>query len=212
MRDFEVSRTTIRQAIMELVQEKRLVRKRGKGTFVSEPAILTNMIKYSTFAEEMDDLGKNHKAVLIKKRVIKANEQLSRDLNIPLYSEVYEMIRLRLGDNEPLVIRISFIPKEIHPSLFEKNLEQMPLYEILKNDCGIIIGKVCQTFQAVLARSWEAEKLSVKIGSPLILSTGIVYDDQNNKPIEWVKTLFRGDRYRFYIEQNHNYADENNYR
>ncbi|MDG5789382.1 GntR family transcriptional regulator [Evansella sp. AB-P1] len=200
--EYGISRPTVRQAIGELVQEGVLVIKRGVGTFVCSQPIKTNVSSLTTFAEQMKTTGIKDQAVLIQKDVIKATNFLSEQLNIPVDSEVYEITRLRLGDNEPLAIRKSFIPVHVHPTLLDKNLEDVPLYETLYKDCNIVAERAKQTFQAVPATSFEAEWLDVKIGVPLMLSQGVIFD-QREQPVEMVKMYYLGSRYHFMVEQVH---------
>src|SRR5690606_36617714 len=50
---FKVSRTTVRQAVHALVNEGRLVKRRGKGTFVISPRIESELGQLLGFTERM---------------------------------------------------------------------------------------------------------------------------------------------------------------
>lgn len=206
VQEYGVSRPTVRQAIAELVQEGILVRGRGRGTFVSQPLITSNAQVFTTFAETMQDKGVQPQAQLIEVNRIQASEQIARDLQIAVGDEVYEIIRLRIGNHEPLVIRTTQIPAKACPDFLEEDLESEPLYAIFLRKYGLYPVNANQTFQAVTAGERESRLLKVHVGAPLMLWQGIIYSSQQ-APIERAKALYRGDRFQFMIQQGRNQQD-----
>jgi GntR family transcriptional regulator len=203
VQEYGVSRPTIRQAIVQLVQEGVLVRGRGKGTFVSQPLITSNAQLFTTFAEAMHDKGVQQRAKLIEVKRIQASEKIAADLEIPAGDDVYEIVRLRMGNNEPLVIRTMQISAKLYPDFLEEDLETEPLYSIFQRKYGFILGNAVQSFQAVTATKLESSLLRIEVGAPLMLWQGVTYTAQK-VPIERVKALYRGDRFRFMIKQGRN--------
>ncbi|MCM3443126.1 GntR family transcriptional regulator [Metabacillus halosaccharovorans] len=201
---YGVSRPTVRQAIVELVQEGILVRGRGKGTFVSQPLITSNAQVFTTFADIMQATGVHQEAKLIETKRIKACEKIAEELKLSPGEEVYEIIRLRIGNKEPLVIRTTQISSKLCPGLIEEDLETNTLYAILQEKYGITPAGAVQSFQAVKASEFEANLLNIEIGEPLMLWKGIVYT-QDKTPIERVKALYRGDRFSFTIRQGRDF-------
>ncbi|WP_222850463.1 GntR family transcriptional regulator [Paenibacillus tengchongensis] len=197
---YGISRPTVRQAIGELVQEGYLVKKRGLGTFVSSPIITGNANVFTTFAEEMMASGLKHGAKLISNRIVQASDKLASELKIKYGSHVFEIVRLRLANDEPLAIRTSFIPCELYPDLLQEDLEGIPLY-VLFEKRGLIANGSTQSFQAVSALPEEAELLQVEDGSPMMLCSGVAYNEKKI-PIEKYKALHLGNRFRFTIEQS----------
>lgn len=204
-----ISRPTVRQALNELMQEGYLVKKRGIGTFVASPVFTGNANTFRTFAEEMTATGHKHTAKLVRAETIEASEKAAEELNIKLNSPVYKITRLRLANEEPLVIRTSIIPCHLFPNLLEEDLENIPLYETMEKR-GIKPLRSKQTFQAVGATKEEANLLNAEIGDPLILWNGIVYGE-NDTPIEMVRALYLGSRFRFAVDQTRNLFVEGNH-
>ncbi|WP_274654825.1 GntR family transcriptional regulator [Paenibacillus humicola] len=200
VQEFGISRPTVRQALSELMQEGRLTVKRGIGTFVTAKPMNTNANRFITFAEQMKMSGMKERAVLMRKGTMPATRKLSAELGIEPDAEVYEIIRVRYGDEEPLAIRCSYIAVSLHPNLLDRDLEQTPLFETLSRDCGIVATRARQTYQAVPATELEAKWLTVPEGSPLMMSTGVIYSDRG-LPIESVKVLYKGNRYQFTVDQ-----------
>lgn len=201
--EYGVSRPTIRQAIVELVQDGLLVRGRGKGTFVTKSLISSNVQVFSTFAETMKIKGFEQRAKLIKINTIIASEHIANDLQIPVGSKVYEIVRLRFGDGEPLVIRSMQISADKFPDFLNKDLETDSLYSIFQQKYGVFPVSATQTFQAVLTSKYEADLFEIDIGTPLMHCEGVIYSIQKT-PIERVKALYRGDRFSFTVNQGRN--------
>ncbi|PLR75370.1 hypothetical protein CU633_21310 [Bacillus sp. V3-13] len=194
---YNISRPTVRQALAELVQEGYLVKRRGLGTYVSNPVIIGNASVFRTFAEEMEIFGFNHSAKLISKKVYPSPKDLADTLSIDRGEEVFEIVRLRYANNKPLAIRTSIIPVRIYPNLLEEDLEV--LYSLFAQK-GIFPTRSKQTFQAVPATKAEAELLNISEGMPLMLWDGLVFTD-NNQPLEKVKVVYLGSHFRFEIDQ-----------
>ena len=70
------------------------------------------------------------------------------------------------------------------------------MYEILKGEYGDIISQVRQNIEAVRATKYELALLGVESGAPLLLEQRLGLD-QNGRPVEYAKDLYRGDRFRF---------------
>lgn len=204
-----ISRPTVRQALNEMMQEGYLVKKRGIGTFVANHVYTGNANTFTTFAEEMTATGHNHMAKLVRAEMIEASEKVASELNIEVSSSVFEITRLRLANEEPLVIRTSIIPSHLYPNLLDEDLESIPLYETMEKR-GLSPTRSKQTFQAVAATEEEAKLLNVEIGAPLILWKGIVYGEQD-MPIEMVRALYLGSRFRFTVDQTRNMLLEGNH-
>jgi GntR family transcriptional regulator len=197
---YGVSRPTIRQAILALVNEGILVRTRGKGTFVSTPRIMKDAQVFSTFAEDMTHRGITQESKTIIKHEISASVQVANALMIPPKAPTFEFVRLRIGNGENLVLRTSHIAKSICPELIEQDLDSMPLYDIIKDLTGLVPMGATQSFRAVVATSLDAKLLQISAGDPLMLWEGTIYAN-NQKPIEHVRALYRGDRHQFFIDQ-----------
>jgi GntR family transcriptional regulator len=185
-KDFMVSRSTIRQAILELVNEGILTRKKGVGTFVSKPKFEGNFISFS-YPEE---LGTKHTPISLK--AIEGTSGKLKVLNLKDQEKVYEIIRLRFFNEEPAAIEKTYIPVRIAPDLLENNLEGK-LNDLITEKYGITMTRYTNYIEPVLLNSYEANILEVEQNQPALKITKLLMTPQGT-PVILSTSIFRGDR------------------
>lgn len=183
---FMVSRSTIRQAILELVNEGILTRKKGVGTYVSKPKFEGEFITLS-YPEE---LGTKHTIISIK--VIEKTSEKMEALNLEDGEQVYEILRLRLFNEEPVATEKSYIPVRIVPDLLENNLEDR-IIDLMSEKYGIEIARYKSNVEPVLLNAYEANVLGVGQNQPALKITKLLLSPQDT-PIMLSTSIFRGDR------------------
>ena len=72
------------------------------------------------------------------------------------------------------------------------------IYAILQEKYTIIPKEAEETLEVTVATQREAKLLQVSEGSPLLLSERILWS-QHRQAIEFVKILYRGDRYKYTV-------------
>src|SRR6202046_2446871 len=110
---YEVSRTTIRTAIQSLVARGLVEIRRGKGTFVSQPAITQELTELTGFVEDMQALGRQPSARLVDRRMVAASETVARQLSLRRGATVVRIQRVRLADGIPLSFDETYLPQEL---------------------------------------------------------------------------------------------------
>lgn len=197
-KQYGVGRITIRSAINELVQENLLVRRSGKGTFVSEPKIDRELVSVASFTERTQSRGLRAGAVCLEVNVIKADEKLAGQLRVSQGSNVVEVVRLRLINDVPLSIDRSYLPHSLCPGIEKENLEENSLYMLLESKYGIKPFHSSKTIELTRATPKEAKLLQTAKGAPLFLLVATVFTE-DNRVMEYVKSLFIGERFRFQV-------------
>lgn len=197
MKKYEVSRTTVREAVSALVQEGYLVKKQGKGTFVREPRLLESLGRLTGFAEESTQHGYAPSAQLIG-----VTNQLDGDpeveqLNLPDGQSWVKIERLRLASGDPIAIERSYWPKHIADILCQEDLETVAYYSSLERN-KIFLRYAEEDISAINADKTDASWLQVKVGSALIEMARLAYDT-SDKLIEYTCTRYRGDRYKYHV-------------
>lgn len=197
---YDVSRNTAKKAIEDLVQEGVLYRIQGKGTFVSRPKIEHSLSGFYSFSQVLKEKGLNPKDILLDVTVERASRKVADALKLEEGEEVVLLKRLRCADDEPIILETSYMPKSKvsqHEAL--NQVGDIALYDILRNEFNIIVMSAKETFEPILIRHGEKEHLEVEVGSPALLLERIAYD-QTKTPIEYCKSIVRGDRCKFYTE------------
>ncbi|WFA09236.1 GntR family transcriptional regulator [Tissierella sp. Yu-01] len=194
---YDVSRSTVRQAIQELEKEGYIYRLHGKGTFISPKRFKQDLLKFYSFTEEMKKIGKVPTSKVLDFNIIECNEKLSRKMKLKVGDSLYIFTRLRLADNEPMMLETSYVPCHRFPGLTKKQLEQMPMYDIFSKLYNVSITSAEETFQSVLTREEEAYILMYTNGFPSTMIERTTYE--NEDVIEYTKGIARGDRFKYSI-------------
>lgn len=196
---FNIGRMTVRQGIMDLVNEGILRRVQGKGTFVAVKPIRQPLGRLMSFTEEIRELGYQPGAELIERKVIEADPEVALNLQIGERDKVLMAKRLRFVDGEIFSLNISYFPLERFPEIFKMDLSCLSIYEMIEERLGLRIKKAIQTLQATAATADTAKILEIKPKTPLLLLKRTTYV-MNDLPIEFVRVFFLPDRYSFEIQ------------
>src|SRR5436189_5267654 len=138
--DFGVSRLTVRAALDELVREGHLVRRRGAGTFVSEPKIAQELT-LTSFTDDMRQRGLVPASRTLELNVVSAGARLGRLLHVSPSEQVVVVKRLRLADRETMAIETLHVREALVPGLSAQDLAEGSVYELLRERNGIeIVG------------------------------------------------------------------------
>ncbi len=197
---YGVSRTVVRQALREIELAGLILRRKGKGTFVSRPKIDESLAqKLTGFYQDMVERG--HKVVtqVLRQQVIPASDKIAGYLQIEPGTQVMDVHRLRFIDDEPIVLVSSYLPYNLCSGLLNVNLTNRSLYEYIEGECGIHIASGKRYIEAVAADQQEAELLNTDVGAPLIMLDSVSFLEDGT-PIEYYHAVHRGDRSRFEVE------------
>ncbi|RJL25173.1 GntR family transcriptional regulator [Bailinhaonella thermotolerans] len=193
---FETSRTTVRQALAELVVEGRLLRIQGKGTFVAQPKV-AQVLQLTSYTGDLRTVGLNPDTKILDISYITADEALGHRLAIRPGGRVLRIHRLRLANGEPMSIDTTHLSARRFPGL-RKQLETNPssLYDTLHNAYDVRLSEAEEVIETILATPYDAQLLGVDVGLPMLLLSRHAFDADGH-PVEWAQSLYRGDRYKF---------------
>jgi GntR family transcriptional regulator len=198
---FSVSRPTIRQAIDLLIRQGFLYREHGKGTFVSPPKLQKTISELTSFSEDMKRRSLTPGARILEFGLVEPPEAVRRHLELPAEcKQILKVERLRMGDDIPMGIQTSYLHLPEGATITEQDLEEnQSIYRLLLEKFHLVPSEADETLEVTVATPREAELLGVAPGSPLLLSERTTFS-QERQAFEFVKILYRGDRYRYYAK------------
>lgn len=197
--EYGLSRGTVRRAIDMLVEEGRLRRKQGRGTFVTTPLLTPIFFRLSNFDEEMRQRGRRPSTKLLQLKIVPASEPVAADLELAVGEEVIEIIRLRLADGLPMALETRYLAYKICPDLLHEDLEKQSIHSLLIDKYNIPLIRARHMIEAHVLTVREAEVLQARPGSAGFFVSRVTYT-VNDRPVTRYQIVYRGDEYRFTAE------------
>ena len=195
VRQFDVSRNTVRQALDVLHAMNLVSRQQGRGTFVA-PSGLSHVIG------ELKSLTD----VLRGRGFVPANEGITvtPDPDPPMdavehlaSSTIWRVDRLRTADGRPFCNMSSWLPDDLGRFLDVADLlEKGSLYRVLREELGILLSEATEIIRAEAATASEASALSIRRDATVIVIYRWVSDNRG-RPVEYARAAAPGDRYQY---------------
>lgn len=198
---YGVSRGTIREAVKLLIQQGYLVREQGRGTFVTKPKIEQDSKKLMGFTELMEKNGMSPSAKVVKKKIVDAPMKLIKLMQLDEGDKVVQLVRVRFGNDEPLIVEQSYFVNDYFQPIYEMDLESNSIYQLLYNYTNTRLGEARQQISAIRAENPENELLSVDLGTPLLLMKRLI-KTKENQFFQYSEDLYRSDRINFVTNTN----------
>jgi len=190
--EYNLSRTTVRQAINNLVSQGVLERKRGLGTIVSgDQKHIWNLQRLKSFSEEFESRGHEVKTRVLSMDIISKNSSLVSIFGDEV-NQYYKLERLRYIDYIPSILVTTYIPFYLAPNLSEYDFSSLSLFKVLNEVFDVEINSAEKDFNATIVTEQDKEMLNITSKSPIQLVKTITYD-VHNKPIEYSISRDRGD-------------------
>lgn len=195
--EFSVSRATIRQAVGALVDEGLVVRKQGSGTYVRDR---TNAVLRQRFRGSLSDLiRESHNAAprdveVIHDHAVTPFIAAALELAEPVATVVR---RTRMMNEEPFAYTATYLPSDIGQHVTPEMLKRRALMELLIDE-GVRLVDATQSIRAQLADAELGAKIEVPLGAAVLYVERIVRD-ASGRPVEFVRTWYRGDRYEYTV-------------
>lgn len=196
-KEFEVSRNTVRTALLELADEGYLVRKQGKGTFVRHQKVAENISTNTSFTEVCIANGIEPGHRLITLSLQPSTEEDVEALRISEGDRVLYIERVLYGNNVPVVLDQTFLPEK-YSALMKEDLDDVSLYSVITRLFSINMQRSRKTIELAYASAREADLLNIRKDSPVLLMTETVFD-ADGSPIHRSKQIILGDRFKYVV-------------
>ncbi len=193
--EYGVSRMTARQALRVLREDGLVVSDRGKGTFVARAKVARNVQQLASFTEDMLRRGLTPSSRVLKIARLKASQNpvAQEKLQLGPREPMISIRRLRLADGEPMALETCYLPLKVCPDIETFDLASQSLYAVLEKHYAEI-GHAEELIEASRPGKRVAALLGISQRVPLLSITRTVYS-RTGDAIEYVRSLYRGDRY-----------------
>lgn len=198
--NLNVSRTTVRKAMDQLVKEGTITRHRGRGSFIAQPKLRRSLNYLYNFTDNMKELGVKPHSVVLDCSVAFVNEFIRNKLGLPMTQDkVFHLKRLRCADDLPLLIEDAYIPYYLCNNIQHVDFSVNSLYETLSNKYQLHLYHATESYEAIIMSKAEANLLKCKSPSAGFkitrtshLDTGYVF--------EYTTSVTRADHCAFSLE------------
>ncbi len=193
---FQVSRMTVRQALLDLARDGVIYTRVGKGTFIAEPKIDQQLRALTGFTQDVQARGGHAVSRVLEARVLAATPELAAALRLAPAAEVIKLARLRLADDRPLAIETAILPFALCPTLLTHDFAVESLYNVLERVYRLTLVGAEQTIEAALAEPRELDLLELAAPAAVLRIQRLTFTGEG-VPVEYVQSTYRGDRYKF---------------
>lgn len=196
---YAVSRATVRQALSELELDGHLVRHQGRGTFVCQPKIETSLHNFYSFTQDMKARGLKPESRLIMFDLVLRDSIASEVFGLDKREPLVKMVRLRLANEEPIMLETTYLPERLVPDMKEEDVSNQSLYSLLEERYELVLARAVESFEPVLIDEFASKMLEVPKGSPALFLER-VGSLANGQRVELSQSIVRGDRCRYFVE------------
>ena len=197
---FKVSQGTVRKAIDELAAENLVMRRQGKGTFVSTHH---EARAHFRFLRLVPDEGVPHypESKFIEVKRVRAPADVARLMDLKSGDAVIFIKRVQYFDGVPTIVEELWLPGLIFKGLTAERLVEYkgPMYGLFETEFGTRMIRASEQIRAVCADAGAAHLLNIDLGTPLLSSERVSFT-YGDKPVE----LRRG----LYLTSRHHYQNE----
>jgi GntR family transcriptional regulator, N-acetylglucosamine utilization regulator len=198
-RRFSVSKITVRQALRELAGEGFIRREQGRGTFVERRRLQQGPRELTSFTDEMRRHGLVPTSRVLKQEMVPAPPAVASALRIAPEVPVFRLRRLRLANREPLGVQTAYIPLDLAPGIAEISFADASLYDVLQSRYSLHPATARETYCVTLLKREVAALMRVPARSPAMTAERVTFL-ANGRPLEYVQSVMRGDRYKIAID------------
>ncbi len=194
---FNVSRVTVRTAVMELVRQGYLKRQQGKGTFIFRSIISEGLTMLTSLQGILIEKGSHVSAKVLTRSVTIPTVDLGKKMNIHKEKPVIFIRHLFEIGGDPAICQESYIPYDVCPLLLEEDLGNTFLFDLFEKKFGIKFTKVENHIEITFLTSDEAKMIGLKEGAPAILLHQYFFSGETT--VMYTRSIKRTDKFKFLI-------------
>jgi len=196
IKQYKVSRITVRQALRDLQKEGLIFSIQGKGSFVTKPKAVQDLTRLQGFGEAMSRHGLETYSKVVSIKCLAAEKNVAAALNLEKGQDVFEFVRIRYLNRSPVSLDISYFDPAIGDRLQKEDLVSRDIFEILENNFGLVLESADLTIEATIADEEKSKLLKIEPNSPLLRLERLTYS-KGHVPVDFEYLYYIGDFYRY---------------
>lgn len=201
--NFDVSRSTVRKAILLMTEEGYLRSEHGSGTFVMPRMTREHLYSLHSFSDDISSKGEIPNQQILEMVVVSPTDFLREKLGLQAgSSKVQKIKRLRFSGTTPIGIHTAFLPLGDMKALTQEELlDSKSLYRLIKSKWNLKPVEAVESISARLPSPTECSLLEIPANEALITCCRITFSSKY-KPMEYVEMVYPSSRYNYKIRIN----------
>ncbi len=198
---YSVKRSTIKYALKKLEEQGNVYRIRGKGTYIHKNRNSTMDINGAAvqgnkgISAVVRSYGIKISNVVLVYGTITGNRFLESKLDLNEDEPVFALHRVRYGNDEPLAIEYTYVPKNLYPDIEEMDFSMVSLYDYMEAN-GHLPEKFDQRLRVTRLSPKEARYLELPVDDPSFYFE-LVGIDHDRRVVEYTESYIRCDKTEF---------------
>lgn len=198
MSRFGVSRGTVRHALAALRADGTITGSRGRPPEVRRSHLIQPLSELIGFSAWARALGMRPSGTVVEFGARPADEEQAEALRLRRGDPVYHLVRVRLADDEPLMIERTTFPPAVGQMLAGVDLDRQSVYAELARR-GIVFASARHLVSAVAAARIDSRLLRIAPRAPLLRICRHSFS-LSGELLEWSDDRYRADRVDFAVE------------
>ncbi|WP_434304603.1 trehalose operon repressor [Clostridium botulinum] len=196
MKEYNVSRDTIRKALNLLESNGYIQKVKGKGSFVIDINKFDFPVSgLTSFKELSTKMGVESNTLVKELNLIKPDNFLMKQLNLSKNDDVWKVIRVREINNKKIILDKDFFNKKYVP-LLTKDICENSIYEYLENELGLKISFAKKEITVQQATQEDKSYLDFENYNMIVVVKNYIYLDDMNL-FQYTESRHRPDRFKF---------------
>lgn len=189
---FGISRMTANRALRELVEQGRIVRMAGVGSFVAENKPQSTLLQIANIASDIRARGHDYAYRLVTTERVAASPDVAAWLDLRAGASVFHTVCLHLEDGVPVQLEDRYVSPRMVPDFLDQDLAATPPSDYLVRN--VPFDQIEHLVDAVLPTPEQAARLAMPGNEPCLLLTRRTWS--RDVPITLVRCLHPATRYR----------------
>lgn len=189
---FGVSRMTVNRALRELLEQGRIRRVAGVGSFVAEDKPQSNLLQIASLAQDIRSRGHDYACEVTTVERISATLEVAAALGLHTGASVFHSVCVHKEDGVPMQLEDRYVNPAMVPGFGQQDFSREQPSDFLVRT--VPFDQMEHVVDAVLPTAEQASMLQMEPGQPCLLLTRRTW--QREVPITLVRCLHPGARYR----------------